>query len=234
MLWYLANLASKLNLDLGEIASENLAKIEERWPKAADGQISLFPSLPVRYDAEFPIGEQLPLEMRVDFIEESTLTGPRLRLRYNGDSIGDPLTDNSYSNDGYRYHDVFHLACGVLLGWSPVLRRILKSKRKSVPRIDEVEDGARALVTEEGVSAVVFGHARDYCLFAQSTAVDYALLRTIKGMTQPFEIRSRSLADWQGTILKSFSVWREMIAHKGGTFIGNARTGELTFEPPNW
>jgi NTP pyrophosphatase (non-canonical NTP hydrolase) len=32
ILWYLANLASKLKLDLGEVASENLAKIEERWP----------------------------------------------------------------------------------------------------------------------------------------------------------------------------------------------------------
>src|SRR5690349_14387478 len=31
ILWYLANLASKLNLDLGEIAAENLAKVAERW-----------------------------------------------------------------------------------------------------------------------------------------------------------------------------------------------------------
>src|SRR4029079_5155490 len=35
ILWYLANLASKLNLDLGEIAAENLAKVAERWPAAA-------------------------------------------------------------------------------------------------------------------------------------------------------------------------------------------------------
>ena len=39
-------------------------------------------------------------------------------------------------------------------GWA--MRRILKCKRKSSPRIDVVEDGGRALVTEEGVSAVVF------------------------------------------------------------------------------
>jgi NTP pyrophosphatase (non-canonical NTP hydrolase) len=234
ILWYLANLASKLNLDLGEVAAENLAKIEERWPKSATNEASLFPKLPVRYDAAFPANEQLPLEMRVDFVEKPGPTGSRLILRCNDAVIGDPLTDNSHVNDGYRYHDVFHFSCGILLGWSPVLRRILDCKRKSVPRIDEVEDGARALVTEEGISAVVFGQARDYSMFAQSTSVDYELLRTVKGMTRPFEVQSRPLADWQSMILASFRVWRELIAHRGGTFIGNANTGEVGFEPPTW
>jgi len=31
------------------------------------------------------------------------------------------------------------------------MRRILHCKRKSVPNVDVVEDGARALVTEEGL-----------------------------------------------------------------------------------
>jgi NTP pyrophosphatase (non-canonical NTP hydrolase) len=234
ILWYLANLASKLNLDLGEVAAENLAKIEERWPKSTTDQSSLFPKLPARYDAAFPTNEQLPLAMRVDFIEEPGTSDTKLILRYNGAVIGDPLTDNSHISDGYRYHDVFHLSCGILLGWSPVLRRILNCKRKSVPRIDKVEDGARALVTEEGVSAVVFGHARDYSMFAQSTAIDYELLRTVKGMTRPFEVQSRSLADWQNVILSSFRVWREMVMHRGGTFVGDANTGELRFEAPTW
>ncbi len=234
ILWYLANLASKLNLDLGEVAAENLAKIEERWPKSTTDQSSLFPKLPARYDAAFPANEQLPLAMRVDFIEEPATSGTKLILRYNGAVIGDPLTDNSHISDGYRYHDVFHLSCGILLGWSPVLRRILSCKRKSMPRIDVVEDGARALVTEEGVSAVVFGHARDYSMFAQSTAIDYELLRTVKGMTRPFEVQSRSLADWQNVILSSFQVWREMVTHRGGTFVGDANSGELRFEAPTW
>ena len=46
--------------------------------------------------------------------------------------------------DGYRYHDIFHIANAVFLGWSPVVRALLRCKRKSQPHIDENEDGARA------------------------------------------------------------------------------------------
>jgi NTP pyrophosphatase (non-canonical NTP hydrolase) len=232
VLWYLANLASKLKLDLGEIAEENLAKIEERWPKASESDAVLF-NAPRRYDSAFAPTEQLPLQMRVDFIERPGPTGNRLVLRYEGREIGDPLTDNSHINDGYRYHDVFHLGCSILLGWSPVMRRILNCKRKSVPATDEVEDGARALVTEEGVSAVVFGRAREYSMFEHSTAV-YDLLRTVREMTWPFEVRTRSPADWQHTILESYKVWRKLIDHSGGTVIGDAKTQTLDFEPPSW
>src|SRR5437773_4410658 len=68
LLWYLANLASKLNLDLGEIAEENVAKIEDRWAKQKQRGTELFPR---RYDTAFPIGEQLPLTLRIDLIEQA-------------------------------------------------------------------------------------------------------------------------------------------------------------------
>ena len=162
ILWYLANLASKLKLDLGEVAQENIAKIEERWPKIDPNELGLFGGTRHRYDAVYEPPEQLPLEMRVDFIEIPTTEIRKLQLRYQGAEIGDHLTDNSHINDGYRYHDVFHIGCCILLGWSPVMRRILHCKRKSIPTVDVVEDGARALVTEEGVSALVFNAAQDY------------------------------------------------------------------------
>ena len=195
ILWYLANLASKLNLDLGDVAQENLAKIEERWPKPDRHGPGLFSASGHRYDAAYKENEQLPLRLQVDFIEEKTAEGKKLRLRYKDEIIGDPLTDNSHIDDGYRYHDVFHIGCAALLGWSPVMRRILHCKRKSVPNVDVVEDGARALVTEEGVSAVVFGHARNYSMFEKSESVDYEVLRTVRSMVgRPFEVRT--LADF--------------------------------------
>jgi NTP pyrophosphatase (non-canonical NTP hydrolase) len=234
ILWYLANLASKLNQDLGEIAEENLAKIEDRGPAFNRSESGLFSTHLHPFDASFPPAEQLPTEIRIDFIEDIDATEARLRLRYKGEFVGDPLTDNSHINDGYRYHDVFHIGCAILLGWSPVMRRILKCKRKSASNIDVVEDGARALVTEEGVSAVIFSHARDYSLFERTTSVDYELLRTVKSMTTPFEVRTRSLADWEKMILLTFKAWRNLIQYHGGTVIGDAKTGILEFEPPSW
>lgn len=234
ILWYLANLASKLNLDLGDVAQENLAKIEERWPKRDPNEPGLFGASRHRYDSAYKPDEQLPLQMRVDLFEELTPEGKKLRLRYNGEIIGDPLTDNSHIEDGYRYHDVFHIGCSILLGWSPVMRRILHCKRKSVPRVDIVEDGARALVTEEGVSAVVFGYGRDYSMFEKSTSVNYEVLRTVRSMVAPFEVRTRPLSDWEHTILTCFAAWRELIKHAGGTIIGDSEAKSLRFEPPTW
>lgn len=60
----------------------------------------------------------------------------------------------------YRFHDVFHLAYAAVLGWSPVLRALLKCKRKSHPWLDENQDGARAILIEEGISTFVFNHAK--------------------------------------------------------------------------
>lgn len=234
ILWYLANLASRLNLDLGEVAQENLAKLEELWPKKSVGEPSLFGKSAHRYDAAYKKAERLPLKLRIDFVEENGAGGKRLLLKRDGGSIGDPLTDNSYIDDGYRYHDVFHIGCATLLGWSPVMRRILKCKRKSVPSVDVVEDGARALVTEEGVSAVVFAHAKTYSMFERTKSVDYDLLRTVRSMVTGFEVRTRPLSDWEYTILASAKVWRELIAHRGGTVIGDSTKRSLRFKRPTW
>lgn len=233
ILWYLAKLASKLNLNLGEIAAENIAKNEDRWPTRSASDVQLFSGHVHRFDAAFPASEQLPTKLRVDFVEVPGPVGDKLILKLDGNQIGDPLTDNSHIKDGYRYHDVFHIGCAILLGWSPVMRRILTCKRKSVPSVDVNEDGARALVTEEGVSAVVFGHALEYSMFENSESV-YDILHIVRGMTRPFEVRTRSLADWEETILSSYKVWRQLIEHRGGTVIGDAATRELLFEPPTW
>ena len=69
----------------------------------------------------------------------------------------------------YRFHDVFHLAHAAKLGWSPVLRgKLLKRKQEDSPdrkrrsdeEVNEVEDGGRAVVTDEAVVAYVWGYAK--------------------------------------------------------------------------
>ena len=67
-------------------------------------------------------------------------------LRCNGVNFGDRLTDNIEDPDWYRYHDIFHFAYMVHLAWSPVIRALLHCKRKSQPKIDEAQDGARAII----------------------------------------------------------------------------------------
>jgi hypothetical protein len=122
--------------------------------------------------------------------------------------VGDKLRDNSYDDDGYRFHDVFHLAHAAKLGWSPTLRRLLKRKRKSVPQVDEVEDGGRAGAIDEAIVAFVFDYARTHRFLEDVDAVDYSLLRTIKSLVSQLEVSVRSPLEWEQAILAGYKVWR--------------------------
>ena len=76
-------------------------------------------------------------------------------LQWNGVFIGDPLTDNIADSDGYRYHDVFHLdACRHSATGRLHFGQLIKHKRKTCPKVDEAQDGGRAIVVEEGTYSV--------------------------------------------------------------------------------
>jgi len=88
------------------------------------------------------------------------LAGRRMIEKKSGVIIGDRLKYNANETDHYGFHDVFHLAYVAHLGWSPVIRSLLKVKRKSVRAVDENEDGARAMIIEEGIATWIFNHAK--------------------------------------------------------------------------
>ena len=209
LLWYIANVASKFGLDLDQIAEKNLDKVRARFaPISAQA--------PQR-DSEFPDVERLPRQMTVWLVEEpGSSPRPKVRMTINGEGIGSLLGDNAYDPDGYRFHDVFHLAYAAILGWSPNLRAFLKRKRKSRPLLDEVEDGGRARIIEEGVSALAFDYARVHSFLEGVSEVDYGLLRTIQSMTSHLEVGEATAADWERAILEGFAVWRQVLANNGG------------------
>src|SRR5690606_26590677 len=140
-------------IPLGEIARANLEKVAGRWLEKSDSQEV---SSRRFFDDAYP-GEQLPRTFEVEIRD----VDGKVELSYEGKALGDPLTDNAYENDGYRFHDVFHLAYAAVLGWSPICRskRFFNCKRKSDRKVDEVEDGGRSAVIEEAISAIVFENA---------------------------------------------------------------------------
>lgn len=222
LLWYIANVASKFGLDLDQIAENNLEKVRARFAP-------LSPQAP-QHDSEFPDLERLPRQMIVRLTEEpGSGTRPKVRMTINGEGIGSLLGDNAYDPDGYRFHDVFHLAYAAILGWSPNLRAFLKRKRKSRPLLDEVEDGGRARIIEEGVSALVFDYARAHSFLAGVSEVDYRLLRTIQSMTSHLEVGEASAADWERAILEGFAVWREVLASNGGEISVNLDARAISY-----
>jgi NTP pyrophosphatase (non-canonical NTP hydrolase) len=208
LLRYIANVASKFDLTLDEIAVGNLTKVKARW--ATERTEPLF------FDAALPEGERLPRRFEVELVDVEGEDRRRVRVSINGVPFGGELTDNAYDPDGYRFHDVFHFAYAAVLGWSPISRAMLRRKRKSRPLLDEVEDGCRAAVIEEGVAALAFDYARRHHMLDGVDVLDFQLLRTINDMTSHLEVKQCTTGEWEQAILQGFKVWRAVLATRGG------------------
>lgn len=225
LLWYIANVASKFDLSLSDIAAANLAKVKQRWVSAR--------TEPLTFDAELPEDERLPRRFEVELIDDESEGRQRVRVLIDGKPFGAELTDNAYDPDGYRFHDVFHFAYAAVLGWSPITRALLRRKRKSRPLLDEVEDGGRAAVIEEGVAALAFDYARRHRLLEGVAALDFQLLRTIKDMTSHLEVWQCTTGEWEQAILQGFDVWRAVLAARGGLIAVDLDARRITFLGPS-
>lgn len=230
ILWYVANVATKFHLTLNEIAEQNLVKTEDRW-RDAERERAL-------YDEHLPAKQQLPRQFEYTF-ENRTIDGVvKLVLvdRLSGDSTGNSLTDNAYEDDGYRFHDVIHLALAACLGWSPVLRKLLRTRNqidhRTPPKVDEVEDGGRAQVIEEAIVAAAYVYASDHNYLDGVDAVDWQLLRHIKQLTSHVEVSNRTAKEWNDALLAGFAVWRKLREQGGGSVRGELQEGTLEFIPP--
>jgi hypothetical protein len=209
ILWYLAALGRRVDVRLSRVAALNLAKTRSRW----------LPSDPTRlpvFDDAFPPEQRLPRQFSVKFTSHEHQGRVRVQMRFEGATLGDPIDDNARFADDYRFHDVFHLSHAAVLGWSPVLRKLMGRKRKADPDVDRAEDGARAAAIEEAVSALVFEMARAYNYFDGATRVDDAILGAVVAVTAGLEVAERTPADWEVAILTGFSVWRGLSESGGG------------------
>ena len=215
ILWYVAQTATKFGLDLNDVAERNLEKAQARWGSREDGGLVLAHKAHM-FDAQFPARERFPRQFVADFRQRTEAGTVKTRVFVAGRQVGQDLTDNAYVPDGYRFHDVFHLACAAVLGWSPVSRRNLGLKRRSDPEVDEVEDGGRAIVTEEGISALVFAYACEHNALEGVHSVDYDLLKAIRIMTARFEVAICTSGEWESAILMGYKVWKEVEMNQGG------------------
>ena len=130
--------------------------------------------------------------------------------RCNGVNIGDRLTDNAVEPDDYRFHDVFHYAYCAVLTWSPVVRALLRLKRKSDPLIDEAEDGARAILIEEGIASWIFGQAKQLAFFEgiKSGELSFDILKTVRQFVAGYEPQDCPLWLWEAAIFQGFHAFR--------------------------
>jgi NTP pyrophosphatase (non-canonical NTP hydrolase) len=219
----LTMIANAANVCLRDAASQNTAKTISRWPDEK--------KYAPLFDDDFPEEEKLHRLLTVDFLERTRGAQRVVILRCNEINFGDQITDNIEDPDGYRFHDIFHFAYAVHLGWSPIVRALMRTKRKSNSKIDEAQDGARAGIIEEAVSAIVFSRAKQLKFFDGLERVDLDLLKTVKEFVEGFEVATVPLWQWETAILDGYRVFRALRAGPGGRVTLDLIERRLNYTP---
>ncbi len=207
VLWYVASIASHHNLSLNEIAIENLHKTHDRF---TDEDLMNIP----RFDRLYE--EQFPDSFVINFSEEQQGDLTVVKMTRENGPIGDPLSDNSWEPNAYRYHDVFHLGYIAFLGWSPVFRHLMQLKRHSNPKVVEAEDRGRPQVAEEAITLIIYNYAKGNRMLRESERLDTELLKTIKQLVYGLEVESVTANQWEKTIIQSYKVFHKVVENKGG------------------
>lgn len=208
-------------LDLSAVAANNVKKVCGRFLESA-------PSTLPTFDGVFPEDEQLPQHFEIEVVRRHR---GRSHLRWNGVYLGDPLTDSIGDPDDYRFHDVFHLAHAAILHWSPAFRSLIKQKRKSDPDCDEAQDGGRAIVVEEGLTAWIFSRAKHLDFFRAHETVSFDLLKTVQQFVQGYEVEACPLRLWEKAILTGYDVFRSIRDNNGGVVVGDRRDRTIDYKP---
>ena len=211
--------ASKVSFS--KVIRKNIEKTRGRF---LDPDSSTLPS----FDSDFPDEEQLPQHFEIIVTQRKS---GQCYLQWNGVFIGEPLTDNILDPDDYRFHDVFHFAYAAILHWSPTFRSLIKQKRKSDPRIDEAQDGGRAIVVEEGLTAWIYSQAKHLNLFEGEKSISFDLLKVVKQFVQGYEVESCPLKLWERAILEGYDVFRKVRKNNGGIVVGDRRNRSITYKP---
>lgn len=210
-------------LVFSEVARGNLRKARGAFlePQPAD-------LIGLDFDSDFGDEEQLPRNFKIRVNQRGS---GKSHLQWNGVFIGDPLTDNIADRDGYRFHDVFHFSYAAVLHWSPVIRALIKHKRKSKPKYDEEQDSGRAIVVEEGLTAWIFSRAKELNFFEKQEKISLGILKTIGEFVSGYEVEKCPLKLWEKAILDGYAVFRQLKENQGGWIIGDREQRTIKYMP---
>ena len=232
--WHLAAIATIYVISLDEVAAENIEKAQLRRPSTQPTPL---------HDDSRSDAQKFPRYFEVKFL---TVGEGRSRMYLDGCPLGNDLTDNSYEEDGYRFHDVLHLANVAHLGWSPVLRSLMNRKRKddANPQLDEVEDGARAKIVEEALLKVIHSEGKDIAeivhpdlapkdrpMFSEDVDIPLSFFKLIGRYVKGLEVESNSFEEWKAAIRDGYQIYKELAEHGQGTVTVNLEQREITFRP---
>jgi len=230
--WHVAAVASLYDVSLDAVLDRNVEKLQV-WLRRGE-------PTPLHDDA-YPEIERFPRQFEIAFV---AAPGGKSQMYLDGQRFGDELTDNAYDGDGYRFHDVMHVANVAKLGWSPVFRSLMHRKRKSDPRVDEVEDGARARIVEELIIKAIHSEGEklaryrspetpdaDLNLFDSRDEISFNLLKAIGAFVDGLEVSRNRYWEWEDAIYEGYRLFSTLKSEGQGTLSVDLNARSLTFTP---
>ncbi len=122
--------------------------------------------------------------------------------------------------------------CEAWEDYNVVVRALLRCKRRSSSKKDEGQDGARAVILEEAVPAIVFSRAKQLSFFDGIDHLDYDLLKTVREFVEGYEVDSVPLWQWEAAILDGYSTFRKLRDNRGGRVTLDLKKRELGYIAP--
>lgn len=249
LLWYASAVCRHLGADIDAVMKVDADRLQGVEP--VEGAQRREP-----FDAAFPVEERFPRQLHLRFVDDRTTSEPKVTMTllnavpnafpggavpvtegdiskmrgYSvGRQLGDQVANNSHSDDAYRFHDAIHLGFLAVLQWSPNLRSLLRVKRKSVPNIDDIEDGARAIFAEEGLAAILAKQAFVNDAYLDVRKVPEELLELIADVTDDLEVSVLPLWLWAEAICQGFQVLVLLARNGGGFVLADLDAGRLRY-----
>src|SRR5262249_39824362 len=106
-----------------------------------------------------------------------------------------------------------------------------RRKRKSIPKIDEVEDGARAIIVEEAISLFLFNQMKSRHEFRERNSIDISLLKTVKRLADGLEVEDCTAKQWQEAIFRGYEVFRALRDNRGGVVSLDLDKPAISYRP---
>jgi hypothetical protein len=106
----------------------------------------------------------------------------------------------------------------------------MRLKRKSTPKIDNAEDGARAQLIEESLAAYIFQYSLQLNYYESMQSVDYTLLKSISAFVRGYEVEACPLWQWEKAILDGFAIFRKLRLHRRGVITVDLNTRSISFK----
>ena len=94
----------------------------------------------------------------------------------------------------------------------------MKRKRKGNSDVDKIEDGARATITEEAISLILFNDAKKKN-FYEDQKISKSLIKQIRDITEIFEVRDKTEEEWEDAITKAYELFRKLKDNRGGKIV---------------